>query len=143
MLKKIAAVALFGLALASCGGGAETVDVSLYEWGVDPSTTSVSAGEVTFNASNDGGEAHEMVIVKGVAPEDLPTDENGHVVEEQLPEGSFVGEIEEFEAGSTESASFDLEPGTYTIFCNILEEDDGESESHFDNGMVNTIQVTG
>lgn len=143
MLKKMAAVAVLGLAIASCGGGAEDVDVSLYEWGVDPDVTSVSSGEVTFNATNDGGEAHEMVIVKGVAPGDLPTDENGHVIEEEIPEGALVGEIEEFDAGTTESKTFDLEAGTYTIFCNILEEDSGEPESHFANGMVDTIEVTG
>ncbi|MGA7271563.1 MAG: hypothetical protein WB239_10870 [Acidimicrobiia bacterium] len=143
MLKRIAVTAIFALAIASCGGGAGEVDVSLYEWGVDPDTTTVSSGDVTFSATNDGGEAHEMVIVKGVAPADLPTDENGHVIEEELPEGSLVGEIEELEPGSTDSATFNLEAGTYTIFCNILEEDQGEAESHFANGMVNTIEVTG
>lgn len=143
MLKRIAAAAVLGLAIVSCSGGADEVNVSLYEWGVDPDTTTVSSGDVTFSATNDGGEAHEMVIVKGVAPADLPTDENGHVIEEEIPEGALVGEIEEFEAGTTESKTFNLETGTYTIFCNILEEDSGEPESHFANGMVDTIEVTG
>ncbi|MGB8361240.1 MAG: hypothetical protein WCE80_07570, partial [Acidimicrobiia bacterium] len=73
-----------------------------------------------------------------------PVDENGKVIEDDLPEGSFIGEVEEFEAGTTESATFDLGEGTYTLFCNISEEeDDGSIESHFQQGMVTTIEVTG
>lgn len=135
--------AVIALAIAGCGGGGGELDVSLFEWGVEPADSSVSSGEVTVSATNDGGEAHELVIVKGVAPDDLPVDENGKVIEDDLPEGSFIGEIEEFDAGTTESATFDLEEGTYTIFCNIAEEeDDGSVESHFQEGMVTTIEVT-
>jgi uncharacterized cupredoxin-like copper-binding protein len=137
-------VAGLALVLTACASGGDSIDVSLYEWKVEPSPDSVAAGEVTFNATNDGGETHELVIVKGVAPADLPTDADGKVIEDDLPEGAFIGEIEEFEAGTSESATFDLEPGTYTIFCNILEtEDDGTTESHFQNGMVSTITVEG
>jgi plastocyanin len=139
----ISGVAMF---MAACGGGngaGNAVDVSLFEWGVDPSPTSVTAGQVTFTANNEGGEAHELVIVKDVAPADLPVDEDGRVVEDQLPAGAFIGEIEEFAAGGTETATFDLTAGTYTIFCNILEEEGGQTESHFQNGMVNTIEVSG
>jgi hypothetical protein len=119
------------------------VDVSLFEWGVDPSTDSLAAGEITFAATNDGGEPHELVIVRDVVPGDLPVDEDGRVVEDDLPDGAFIGEIEEFEAGTTESATFDLEAGTYTLFCNIIEEEGGEVESHYVNGMVTTIEITG
>jgi hypothetical protein len=142
-MRRLAFLAVVGLVVAGCSSSGSEVDVSLLEWSVTPSPTSVSSGEVTFNATNDGGELHEMVIVKDVAPADLPTDENGHVVEEEIPEGAVIGEIAEFEAGTTESATFDLEPGTYTIFCNIVEDDEGVVESHFKNGMVNTIEVTG
>lgn len=143
-LRRAIGLAAVAMMIAACGGGGNAVDVSLFEWGVDPADSSVSSGEVTFTVSNDGGEAHEMVIVKGVAPADLPVDENGKVIEDDLPEGAFIGEIEEFEAGTTESATFDLGEGTYTLFCNISEEeDDGSVESHFQQGMVTTIEVTG
>lgn len=138
-----ALVAATAMILAGCSSGGGSLDVSLYEWGVDPSASSVEAGKVTFTATNDGGEPHELVIVKGVAPADLPVDEDGKVIEDELPEGAFIGEIEEFEAGGTESASYDLDAGTYTLFCNILEVEDGVPESHFQEGMVTTITVTG
>jgi plastocyanin len=142
--RNAAATVVLSLIIAACTGGAGEVEVSLFEWSVEPSTDSVASGEVTFVATNDGGEAHELVIVKDVAPGDLPTDDTGKVVEDDLPEGAFIGEIEEFAAGETESATFDLAPGTYTLFCNIVEEEDtGEFESHFQEGMVTTIEVTG
>jgi len=141
-LKRLVFLAVLGLVIAACGSSESEVEVSLIEWSVTPSPTSVSSGDVTFSAANNGGEIHEMVIVKDVAPADLPTDENGHVVEEEIPDGAVIGEIPEFEAGTTEVATFNLEPGTYTIFCNIVEEDEGVVESHFKNGMVNTVEVT-
>lgn len=142
IIKQLGALAVVAMFIAACSGGGGTVDVSLFEWGVDPSVSSISAGDVTFNATNDGGEAHELVIVKGVAPGDLPV-VDGKVDEDGLPAGAFIGEIEEFDAGGTESATFDLEAGTYTLFCNITELEDGEVESHFENGMVTTFEVTG
>lgn len=127
-------------------GGSETgestgnvVKVSLFEWGIDAPATA-AAGEVTFEVTNDGGETHELVIVRADSPDGFTTDETGKVDEDGFAEGDLIGEIEEFEAGTTESATFDLEAGTYTIFCNIVEEeDDGGRESHFQEGMVATI----
>jgi uncharacterized cupredoxin-like copper-binding protein len=141
--RRLGLLAAVVMVIAACGGDSGSdADVSLYEWGVD-APSSVSAGEVTFAATNDGGETHEMVIVRGVAPEDLPVDENGAVIEDDLPEGAFVDEIEDLEAGDTQSLTVDLEAGTYTIFCNITEEeDDGSIESHLANGMVTTVEVT-
>ncbi|MGA7227549.1 MAG: hypothetical protein WBZ45_05000 [Acidimicrobiia bacterium] len=142
-LVRIACLAILAMVFAACSSSGNEIDVSLYEWSVDPTPASVSSGDVTFNATNDGGEAHEMVIVKDVAPGDLPVDADGHVIEDDIPDGALIGEIAEFDAGNTESATFNLEPGTYTIFCNIIEEDEGVTEAHFQKGMVNTIEVTG
>ena len=102
----------------------------------------MSAGEVTFNASNEGAEPHELVIVRADSADSLPVDENGKVDEDALPAGAFIGEIEEFAAGGSESATFDLTAGTYILFCNIVEEEsDGTFESHFQEGMVTTFTV--
>ena len=136
--------ALLALALVGCGGGGNTVGVTLSEWIVDPDSSTVDSGDVTFEAENAGGEAHELVIVRADSAESLPTDDTGKVVEDDLAEGTFIGEIEEFEAGATEEATFNLEPGTYVLFCNITEEEaDGTVESHFQNGMHTTITVEG
>ena len=115
--------------------------VTLDEWDVVPDSGSVSAGTVAFVAANEGEEPHELVIVKGT-PDDL-TIEDGQVQEDALPEGALIGEIEAFPAGDTCSGTFELEPGDYVLFCNIVMEHDGEQESHVELGMVNTLTVEG
>ncbi len=138
-----AAVAALSLAVAACGGGGGTVKVALQEWAVTPDPTSVSAGKVTFEASNNGPEdKHELVVFKtDLAPRDLPTKEDGSVDEEGAGL-ELIGEIEEFDTGSTESASFDLEAGSYVLICNIVQtEADGTVESHYKLGMSTALEV--
>lgn len=141
------ALAALALVAAACGDDEEeegaagaTVNVSLIEWSVVPDTTSVAAGSVTFTATNDGAENHELVVIRtDLAPDALPVVE-GKVDEDQV---DVIGEIEEFAPGQTESATFDLEPGNYVLICNIAEvEEDGEIESHYQLGMRTAFEVT-
>lgn len=121
-----------------------TVHVVLGEWIVDPDPVTAPEGDVTFRADDQGGDDHELVIVRADDPSDLPTDADGAVDEDQIAEDDFVGEIEELEPGSQDEATFTVDPGTYVLFCNITEtEDDGEIESHFAEGMYTTFVVTG
>ncbi|HEY3142546.1 MAG TPA: hypothetical protein VGJ86_15515 [Acidimicrobiales bacterium] len=120
------------------------VQVSLKEFSLEPLPASVPAGTIQFVATNEGEEKHEVVIVRfDGAPTDLPTDADGGVDEEQLPEGALIGEIEGFNAGKTCAAGFDLAPGKYVLFCNIVEEEaNGDMESHYHEGMTTTFTVT-
>ena len=114
------------------------VQVALDEWTIEAETQSVEAGVIEFEAENVGEEPHELVIVKGAAPEDLTITEAG-LDEEALPEGAEVlGEIEGFDGGTTCAGHFDLEPGAYSLVCNIVEED----EAHAHEGMVTAFTVT-
>ena len=52
----------------------------------------------------------------------------------------WSGEIEPFPGGETCEGGFELEAGSYILFCNIVEtEEDGTVESHFEEGMVTTV----
>lgn len=127
---------------ASVPAATPDVSVVLGEWIVEPTPTSADAGELTFTADNQGGEEHEVVIVRAADPSDLPTDADGTVDEAQIPESDFIGEIEEFPSGEQRTATFAMDAGTYVLFCNITEtEDDGEVESHFAEGMATTFAV--
>jgi hypothetical protein len=135
-----------GLTISACGGddddgGGDTIDVVLSEWSVEAPATA-KAGAVTINAANEGGETHELVVVRAPSSDGFVQDDTGKVDEDGFAEGDFIGEITEFEAGTTSSATFDLTPGTYVLFCNIVEEEaDGSYESHFMEGMQTTIVV--
>lgn len=134
-----------GLAITACGGdddaGGDTIDVVVSEWTVEAPATA-KAGTVTINATNDGGETHELVVVRADSSAGFVQDETGKVDEDGFAEGDFIGEITEFEAGTSSSGTFELTPGTYILFCNIVEEEaDGTFESHFMEGMQTTLVV--
>ena len=122
-------------------GGGRPVSVTLKDFSVAPEPASVGAGEVTFELRNEGGEPHELVVVRAGSPAEL-TAVDGRVDEDALPAGAFIGEVESFAAGETCEGTFELAAGSYVLLCNLVEEEDGEMESHFEAGMASTFQVT-
>jgi hypothetical protein len=127
--------------LGACGDGgdeSQTIDVVESEWIVQPKPDSVEAGDVTFNADNQGGEEHELVIIKGDDPVSLPTKADGSVDEEQLGDVE-VGHIEGIQAGDAKSDTFKLMKGSYILLCNIVDE---MGDVHYAEGMVSSFTVT-
>jgi uncharacterized cupredoxin-like copper-binding protein len=136
----LAAALVAGLALPACAGGGGTVEVTLQEFSVIPAQESVSAGEVTFDVENTGpDDVHEFVIIKtDLAPDALPTDENG-VVEEEGQGMEVIDEIEDIPVGETQSLTVDLDAGNYALICNIWTEE--EQEAHYSMGMRTAFTV--
>jgi uncharacterized cupredoxin-like copper-binding protein len=147
-LKAVRAVTAFALAsltfaacaspgsspTASSAAAGNVVAVTLQEFAVLPSPSSASAGEITFQVSNDGPEdIHEFVILKtDLDPAELPTDEHGAVSEDG--EGiEVIDEIEDIPVGETQEVTVTLEAGNYVLLCNIYDED--EDEAHYVMGM--------
>ena len=156
---RLAAAMVIGLlSTASAGGAAfaqdtdETMEadsmayelnVTLQEWAVLPDSLSIPAGSVTINATNVGPmDPHELVVVRTDLPAgELPTNEDGSFDEDA--EGvEVIGEIEEFEVGTTQSMTFELEPGSYVFLCNLVEEEDDGIEAHYQLGMWIGVEVT-
>jgi hypothetical protein len=120
-----------------------TVQTTLSEFAIETDVTEAASGLVHFAVSNEGAEPHELVVIMGVAPSDLPLAEDGSLDEAQLPEGALIGEVEPFPGGETCDGTFELAAGDYTLLCNVVEtEDDGEIESHVMEGMVTAFTVT-
>ena len=123
----------------ACGGAGtpvpteQTVVVELEEWNVSPDKSSVAAGIVTFEAKNIGTIPHELVVLKTDLPADSLVVEEAVVNEEAS--GELIGEIEEDELGpgQSSSASFNLTPGKYVLFCNI--------PAHYQSGMFAAFEV--
>lgn len=132
---------VLAFAAASCGGGGGTVDVTLQEFSVATDPTSAEAGEMTFEATNDGpDDIHEFVVFRtDLSLTDLPTDENGAV--DEAGEGlELIGEIEDIEVGETDSVTLNLDAGNYVLVCNIWDED--EQEAHYQEGMRTGFTVS-
>ena len=129
------------VALVACGDdGGGSVQVTLQEFAVAADPSTVEAGEVTFEATNEGpDDVHEFVVLQtDLGPTELPTDENGAV--DETGEGiELIGEIEDIPVGETQSVTLDLEAGNYVLICNIWDEE--EQEAHYLEGMRTSFTV--
>lgn len=137
------AVAALGAFVAGCGDddGGQDVNVVLGEFVVEADPGSVDAGDVTFKVDNQGGETHELVVVEAASANDLPVDDDGAFDEGAFGEDNILAEAEDIGAGEDEELTLDLEPGTYVLLCNVVEEEDDEAESHFAEGMHTAFTV--
>ena len=135
-----AAVVLIALTavLTGCGGsGAQTpavgvINVRERDFKLSVSRTHIAAGEVVFRAHNVGPDAHELIVVRSDGGR-LRLRADGMTVDEEGLEKSIVGTLEPGLAGSTRELRVRLEPGTYTLFCNMY--------GHFMGGMHSTLVV--
>jgi plastocyanin len=128
-LAVLGAIVLGGLTLAGCGGddtgetggnggGGTTADVVLrgndaLKW--DRPTYTAKAGTVTFAVVNDGGQPHTLLF-----------DEKK----------KFDGTREKLtvtKKGATARGSVDLEPGEYTLYCDVA--------GHRSAGMIAKLVV--
>lgn len=127
---------ILGLAsvTASCGGDEGGVGATLADFSITLDSNSAPAGEVTFDVSNDAEQTHEFVVFQtDLAEDQLPTDEDGNVDEEG--EGiMLVDEIEDIEAGSSESLTVNLDAGSYVLICNV--------PGHYQQGMHTSFSAS-
>ena len=112
---------------AAAGG---TVSVSLNQWTITPTATTVPAGSVTFDVANDGTVTHEFVVLQTDTPAaEIPIDsfegEQDRIDEDTA--GTNVGETGDMEAGATQTLTLDLAPGHYVFVCNL--------PGHYGQGM--------
>ena len=108
--------------------------VRLSNWTMDPTKTSIKAGEVTFRAvhdmhamhNNGEGKTHELVVAR------------------KNNDGTFelVGRVEDIGVGERKDLTLQLAKGEYELQCNIVEELNGKSVSHYKNGMHTKFTVT-
>ena len=121
-------IACVALVLPACGGGDDgSVDVTLSDYTVAPSTDSASAGEITFNLTNEADQTHEFVIFRtDLAADAMPLNDEGDV--DEAGEGvEAIDEVEDIAAGSDASLTVTLDAGSYVFLCNVSE--------HYGNGM--------
>ena len=113
-----------------------TVPVLLDEYAFSPSSAEVKAGVVTFTVDNVGEEEHELAFLPGGG--DVPLTDAGEPDEEALVDaGAF--ELEAFGPERSCAATYELEAGTYTLFC-IVQAADGET--HLEKGMRGLLTVS-
>jgi uncharacterized cupredoxin-like copper-binding protein len=132
LLLAASVLAILALSIGACGGddnksstpstttaistGKTTVKASLGEYFIKLDNTSVPAGSVRFDVSNDGKIEHEFVVIKtNLAPSKLPL--KGGEANEGV--GPSPGEIPSVKAGKKKTLDVSLKPGKYVIICNL------------------------
>ncbi len=94
-----------------------TVDAQEREWGIKLSRATVPAGRVTFVVHDTGKLAHQFLVLRTNRPAgSLPM--TGTQVDVKAA-GTLVGEIRSIEPGHAATATLDLSPGRYVLFCNL------------------------
>ena len=130
------------------------VEVTGTEYNFEGLSEPIEAGQTTFNFTNEGGEEHELIVVR-------INDDVTESLEElaQLPEEEAFSKVEVkgfamASPGGTDQAFADLEPGRYGAFCFFpvgstpeavaaAEESGQEIEAppHFTQGMLAEFTV--
>lgn len=102
-----------------------TVEVDLTEYAVEASTVAVAAGNIQFDATNNGTEVHELYVLR---------------IKE---EGGFdvVGEIEDIDSGAAGTIRLKLDRGEYQLACLIVPGEAGSTVDHYQEGMLTEFTV--
>jgi uncharacterized cupredoxin-like copper-binding protein len=126
----------------ACGGDKPKADlaVTLDEWSVEPTGNEVAPGEITFVVTNEGGNEHELVVIRSdLPPNDLP------LVDEGVDESKLVvvGRSKSFAPGETANLTLDLSAGKYLLICNRVDRPRAlPAVGHYRQGMVSALLIT-
>jgi uncharacterized cupredoxin-like copper-binding protein len=138
MVRVAACTAVLVAVLSGCGGSggrrdsATVVTVRERDFHIAISRTRIHAGDVVFRAVNSGPDAHELIVIRTDATR-LRLRPDGMTVDEESLEPATVGTLEPAPAGETRELRVRLEPGTYTLLCNMY--------GHYMGGMHSTLVV--
>lgn len=109
-------------------------DMAKATMGVKIDTSSVAAGQVTFNVVNNSKDmVHELIVgrLDDPAKQKLPYVASDLKVDE---EGSdHLGEVSELDPGKSGALILTLKPGTYVLYCNVA--------GHYMAGMWTELTV--
>lgn len=112
--------------LVACGGSAPiSADrVALDEFTIESSGEPWKAGEIDLDVLNVGARTHTLIVT--------------------TVEGEVVASTGLIDPGTSHELDVDLGPGKYQLTCRIVVEGgDGQIFDHFEQGMRETVTVTG
>ena len=100
-------LAILAIPIPACVQSPPLVEITQWEWAIEPLRDEVKAGEVTFMVTNTGNLEHNFVV-EGM----------DETIELILPQ-------------DTQSMSVTLRPGTYTLICDLSGHREAGMETQF------------
>ena len=136
----VAAIAAAAALTAGCSepDPKPEVAITVADFSLSVSPTSTEEGSVKIFLDNEGELDHGLVFVRGSKIEDLPLAPDGSV---DLTKAQVADRLEPVAPGSYRIQP-DLFPGPLVVLCNLVTEGpDGRPMSHFQQGMVATLDI--
>lgn len=121
-MRRIVATILLGLSVGACSDtAAADVGASLYEWGIDVTSTRLQAGIVTVSMENTGEFPHTLIVTAA--------------------DGRVVAASALLQPGASAELPVAMEPGVYEFTCRIVVEGADGLVDHYERGMVSVVTV--
>lgn len=139
-------LALLGLGAAallvsSCSrspGDLLTMDVEEWSITVDPDTA--ESGPVRLDINHTGELEHELALMPGTSPDDIPRNEDGTV---DTATRRPIDQIKSVTPGTYRVNAPNIPQGEYLWVCTLVTEGpDGQTISHLDQGMWAPLVIT-
>jgi hypothetical protein len=143
LLGLFAIFALFAFAVG-CGstGGGGKVNVTLAEWSITTGPNSVPKGPIEFTIKNNGQKQHDLVILRtNIPPDQLPTKSDGSV-NTDAPDIKIEHTVDAIDSGDTTGRTFQMDPGTYVLISNLVDDENGTKTAQYGRGMHTSFTVT-
>ena len=136
-MRRLPLALLVGLAMtiAACAAASETIPadvgvaVTMKDYKVELSVTTVAAGSVKFGIKNAGGMEHSFELLKT----DLPFDKLPTTPDAKAREDGLIKQIKSIAVGKVSVITADLAAGKYVVICNIA--------GHYQLGMRAALTV--
>lgn len=136
-MRRLPLALLLGVAMtvAACAAASETIPpdvdvaVTLKDYRVELSVTTVKAGTVKFGVKNAGGMEHSFELIKT----DLPFDKLPTTGDAKAREDGLVKQIKSIGVGKVSSTTAQLVAGNYVVICNVA--------GHYQLGMRAALKV--
>lgn len=136
-MRRLPLALLLGVAMtvAACAAASETIPpdvdvaVTLKDYRVELSVTTVKAGTVKFGVKNAGGMEHSFELIKT----DLPFDKLPTTGDAKAREDGLVKQIKSIGVGKVSSTTAQLVTGNYVVICNVA--------GHYQLGMRAALKV--
>jgi uncharacterized cupredoxin-like copper-binding protein len=118
---------------SSAADGAR-IDVTMRDFAIRVSRTSVPAGTVILHVTNDGPSTHEINVDRtAYAADAVPLQRDGITANEEAKGLHRIDSIEQINLHSTADLTVRLTRGRYVLWCNL--------EGHYLGGMHRTFDV--
>jgi len=141
MIGLFATIALFVVACGDSGEGGK-VNVTMKEGSLTVDPASVPKGPVEFAIKNEGQKKHSLLIIRtSIPPGELPTKDDGSV-DTGAADVDVQHEIDEINDGDDTSRTYQMDPGTYVLISNTVQEENDVKTADYSLGMYASLTVT-